>query len=328
MQRGLRVAVVAVVAALAAGNACARDSAAPLPGARTLKICAAAGPFWPTMTLALNGRYAWVACKEQSRVARVDTRSGKTQRSVRLFAPAIAVVSGFSSVWALDSGGTLYRLRAGKVAKRIATGTAAAYNIWIGGGSVWVADDQSASVARISPGMNRVVARVSVGDGPADMAFEGGMAWVINHRDRVLTRIDLGTNKPKSLGDVGGEAPERMVFAHGSLWITGRGTKLLQVDGADGSRRRTVDIGVSGIDIAAAGDDLWIPTRSAAIDPRGLPRMAALERVSAATGTIVQVVKPTARVDVHGLLADAGGVWIADNTKGRLYRVARKERST
>src|SRR4051812_5119712 len=115
---------------MAAGSACAQDAAAPLPGARVLKVCAAAGPFWPTMTLALNGRYAWVACKEQSRVVRVDTRSGKASRSVRLSAPAIAVASGFSSVWALDSGGTLYRLRSGKVAKRVATGTAAAYNIW------------------------------------------------------------------------------------------------------------------------------------------------------------------------------------------------------
>jgi hypothetical protein len=47
-----------------------------LPGARTIKVCAAAGPYWPTMTLALQGTSAWVACKEQSRVNRVDTRTG------------------------------------------------------------------------------------------------------------------------------------------------------------------------------------------------------------------------------------------------------------
>jgi DNA-binding beta-propeller fold protein YncE len=324
--RAFRVAVVAVVAAVVVGSACARDAAGPIAGARALKVCAGAGPFWPTMTLALRGNYAWVACNEQSRVVRVNTRRGKAVKSVRLGGPVIAVASGYSSVWALESGGTLYRLGAstGKVLQRIATHAVAAYNIWIGGGSVWVADDQGAAVIRISPSTNRVVARVAAGDGPADMAFSGGSAWVINHRDRTLTRVDLATNSPIRLGDVGGGAPERMVWSQGSLWITGRGTKLLQVDGADGSVDRTIGIGVSGIDIAAAGDDLWVPTRSAAIDPRGFPRMTALVRVSATTGSMTVVAKARSRVDVHGLAADRAGVWIADNTQGRLYRVPRR----
>lgn len=325
MWRALRLPIVAVVAAVAVGAACAGEAVGPLSGARTLKVCAGAGPYWPTMTLALSGRYAWVACKEQSRVVRVDTRRGRILRSVPLGGSVIAVASGLSSIWALDSGGTLYRLgTSGRIQRRIATGTTAAYNVWIGGGSVWVADDQGASVVRISPRSNRVVARVHVSDGPADMAFDGGTAWVINHRDRVLTRIELATNRPRPLGDVGGEAPERIVFAHGSLWITGRGTDLLKVDGADGSLERTIDIGVSGIDIAAAGDDLWIPTRSAAVDTRGFPRMNALLRVDAGTGSARVVARPSARVDVHGLIADRAGVWIADNTRGRLYRVARR----
>ena len=160
-------AAVLVLAGQAAG--------AGLPGARALKVCAAAGPYWPTMTLALQGNSAWVACKEQSRVIRVDTRSGKTSKSVRLRGPVIAVASGFGSIWALDSGSTLYRINrtSAKVTKRVQLPVAAAYNIWIGGGSVWVADDQGAKVVRVSPATNRVVARPRVGDGPADMAFNG-----------------------------------------------------------------------------------------------------------------------------------------------------------
>ena len=99
--------------------------------------------------------------------------TGKTTKSIRLRGPAIAVVSGLGSVWALDSGGTLYRLQGGKIVKRIALNVAAAYNIWIGGGSVWVAADQGASVVRVSPASNRVVARIEAGDGPASMAFDG-----------------------------------------------------------------------------------------------------------------------------------------------------------
>jgi hypothetical protein len=291
-----------------------------------MKVCAAAGPFWPTMTLALRESSAWIACKQQSRVIRVDTRTGKAIRSVRLGGPVIAVAAGFGSIWALDAGATLYRLNpsSAKVLKRIALPASAAYNIWIGAGSVWVADDQGAQVLRVSPQTNRLLRRIpSAGNGPADMAFQGGAAWVVNHRDRVLTRISLETNSSTKLATIGreNEAPERMVWLAGSLWITGRGTDLLKVNPADGSLEQTIEIGASGIDVVADGDSLWVPTRSAAVDQSGFPTMHELKRVSASSGAVSTIVSATGRVDVHGLAARNGIVWLADNTNGRLYRV-------
>jgi hypothetical protein len=55
--------------------------------------------------------------------------------------------------------------------KRISLPVRAAYNVWICGGSVWVADDQGAQVVRVSPRTNRLFAKASVGDGPADMGL-------------------------------------------------------------------------------------------------------------------------------------------------------------
>src|SRR6185436_5448051 len=110
-----------------------------LPGAHAIKICAAAGPYWPTMTLALSGDSAWVACKEQSRVIRVSTSTGKTARSLRLDGAPVAVAAGLGSIWAVDNGSELYRINpvSGKISKRLQLRAAAAYNVWIGGGSVW-----------------------------------------------------------------------------------------------------------------------------------------------------------------------------------------------
>src|SRR3954468_10884161 len=95
----MRIATLATVAAFVS-----------LPGAHAIHACAGAGPYWPTMTLAIRGTTAWVACKEQSRLVRVDTTSGKTTASVRLNGAPIAVVSGLGGIWALDSGGALYRI--------------------------------------------------------------------------------------------------------------------------------------------------------------------------------------------------------------------------
>jgi hypothetical protein len=294
-----------------------------LPGASAIKTCAAAGPYWPTMTLAVQGPIAWVACKEQSRVLRVDTATGKTTATIRLGGQPIAVTEGLGWLWALDSGGALYRIdaRRARIAKRQALPVRAAYNLWVGGGSVWTADDQGGTVVRVSP-RGRIVAQPrSFGDGPADIAFHGSSAWVINHRNRVLAHIDLRTNRARRLAVLPGDAPERMVWSHGSLWVTGRGTDLLQVDPSTGRVVATVEIGASGIDVAVDGDDLIVPTRSHAVDASGFPTMDALKRVSALTREVTIVASPHSRLDVHGIATASGAVWLADNTAGFIYRV-------
>jgi DNA-binding beta-propeller fold protein YncE len=294
-----------------------------LPGASAIKTCAAAGPYWPTMTLAVHGQVAWVACKEQSRVLRVDTATGRTTATIRLGGQPIAVTVGLGSVWALDSGGALYRIDAGRarIARRQTLPVRAAYNLWVGGGSVWTADDQGGAVVRVSP-RGRIVAQPqSLGDGPADIVFHGNSAWVINHRNRTLAHIDLRTNRARRLAVLPGDAPERMVWSHGSLWVTGRGTDLLQVDPSTGRVVATVEIGASGIDVAVDGDDLIVPTRSDAVDASGFPTMDALKRVSALTREVTIVASPESRLDVHGIATARGAVWLADNTAGFIYRV-------
>src|SRR3954451_16261775 len=165
-----------------------------LPGADARAICAGAGPFWPTETLARDFGSTWIACKSLGVLQRLDPPARIKLGGSSL----IAVTTGFGSVWALDGSGsgTLLRVDPGtnRVSARIGAGTASAYNIWTGAGSVWVAGDQAAEVVRIDPATDAVVAHVSVGDGPADMVFRGGAAWVINHRDAGLLRIDTQTN--------------------------------------------------------------------------------------------------------------------------------------
>ena len=295
-----------------------------IPQATALRTCAEAGAYWPTMTLALTGETAWVACKETARLVRLGLPRGRTESAVRLAAPVIAVAVGLGSVWALDTGSTLYRLDAstGRVIRRIELGAIAAYNIWIGGGAVWVADDQGARVLRVSPSTDKVVARLAVGDGPADIVFSGTRAWVITHRDNTLFRIDMTTNAVTRLAVVGGgnAAVERIALLGHSLWATGRGASLLELDPESGATRGTVDIGGTGIDVVAMDRALWVPVRTPSVDRSGFPTMTAVRRVTAA-GRVTTVATARGRVDVHGLAVGLGSVWLADNTSGFLYRL-------
>jgi hypothetical protein len=323
MRVAARVLLVGVVGAVLVPAGTAR-SGGTIPGARAIPICAAAGAYWPTMTLALSGRNAWIACKEQARVLRVPLTGGRRTAVVQLDTPVTAVATGFGSVWVLDAASTLHRIDGStlRATKRIATGAAAAYNIWIGAGAVWVADDQGAQILRISPRTNRVAARIRVGDGPADMVFSGATAWAITHRDNTLFRIDTATNRPARLGPVAGAdaAAERLALLGGSLWVTGRGVGLLEVDPGTGAVRRSIDIGGTGIDVVAAAGSLSVPVRTLEVDQTGFPTMTALRRVTTA-GVVTTVATAGGRVDVHGLATAPGAVWLADTTAGRLYRV-------
>jgi hypothetical protein len=65
-----------------------------------------------------------------------------------------------------------------------------------------------------------------------------------------------------------------------------------------------------------------VPSRNAEVDARGFPTMEALRRIDARSGAVTSSLAATAPLDVHGLVADGGGAWLADNTHGVLYRVA------
>jgi hypothetical protein len=154
------------------------------------------------------------------------------------------------------------------------------------------------------------------------MAFAGEQAWVMTHRDNGLYRIDTQTNTATRLATVAASdaAAERIAVLGNSLWITGRGVGLLEVDPGTGALRRSIDIDGTGIDIVAAAAALWVPVRTAAVDSTGVPTMTALRRITTAGG-VNTVATASGRVDVHGFTSGTGAIWIADNTNGFLYRV-------
>jgi hypothetical protein len=127
----------------------------------------------------------------------------------------------------------------------------------------------------------------------------------------------------KRLATLGSDnaAAERIAFLGGSLWVTGRGVSLLEVDPGTGGTRRTIDVDGTGIDIVAAAGSLWVPVRTLEVDQTGFPTMTALRRVST-SGAVTTAATASGRVDVHGLAAGNGAIWLADNTQGVLYRVS------
>jgi virginiamycin B lyase len=295
-----------------------------LPTADAFPICGGVDSPLPQYAAALDGANLWVACRDDSEFRRIDTASGET-RAV-LAAPGAqpySIAVGGGAVWAATRTPAVSRVdTATGRGTQLAFDGASPY-LWFAAGSLWVAVDDRNMLVRIDPATRRVLAQIPVGNGAAGFVTDGQRAWVVNHRDRTLDRIDLATNRVTRLTTLPGDAPERMTLAAGSLWITGRGTDLMRVDPETGAVQAVVEIGAGGIDVAAAGGRVWAAAAGAEDDHTGFPVLARLIAVDPATNTVVETLVPTGRLTIDGVATDGRTIWIADVAAGRLFRLAR-----
>ena len=247
----------------------------------------AAGPYWPTMTLAVSGGTAWVACKEQARIVqdrRFPAAEGRRpcarrpghRRRGRARLPLGARLE-------LDALPPRRPQRA-----RDPSGSRSVRTRPTTSGSAAVRSGSPTTRAPACCGshLRRTVSSRASRSGTARPTWSspGRDAWVLTHRDNTLYRIETTTNAATRLATVGGgdAAAERLALLGGSLWITGRGVPLLEVDPETGATRRSIDIGGTGIDVVAAAGALWVPVRTAEVDRTGFPTMTALRRVTTA----------------------------------------------
>ena len=296
-----------------------------LPGAQAFRLCGGTGAPYPQYALGRDPATGalWAACRTQGLLHRIDPQSGETRAILRLTSTPHSIAVGLGAVWSTERGPAVNRidLRTGSTSPAI-SGHAFAY-LWAALGSVWAADDHASMLVRYDPAARRVLAAIPSGNGTSAFVEDAGRIWILNHRDGTLQRVEPASNTAVTLARLPGDAPERMVLAAGSLWVTGRGTDLLRVHPETGAVQATIEIGAGGIDVREAGGQIWVAAPTAEEDQRGNPFLDRLLRVDPATNAIVETVRTTARVVVTGTASTGSAFWIADTAGGRIYRVSR-----
>jgi hypothetical protein len=297
----------------------------PLPGGTAYRVCGGAREPFLQYGLSIGFGSAWVACREQRAVQRIDLASGSVAPMIDVAEPVWSVTAGEGAVWAIAlRGSAVHRIDPGtnRVSASIPLGGVVPY-AWAGGGALWAADDEGQAMIRIDPASNAQVARVPVGNGPAGFAFDGSFVWILNHRENTLDRIDPATNGVTRMGTIpGGDqvAAERIAVFDGLLWITGRGLDLLRVSPATGSVVGSTEIGTGGIDVVTDGANLWVVAYTSAGDARGEPLVASVQKIDAAGG-VVRTVGPTRALHADGVAAANGQLWLFDAVAGLLVRL-------
>ena len=298
--------------------------ASALPGAQVSRLCGGTGPPYPQYAIDRDPATGalWASCRAQALLHRIDRQTGETRAILRLASTPYSIAAGLGAVWSAERGPSLTRIdaRTGR-STTVFEGHEFAY-IWTAAGSVWAAEGVDRYLVRYEPSTRRSVP-IPTGDGPSALVEDAGRIWILNHRDGTLQRVDPAANTATTLGRLPGDAPERMVYAEGSLWVTGRGTDLLRVDPGTGAVQATIEIGAGGIDVQAAAHSIWVAAPTAEEDARGNPILDRLLRIDPSTNAIVETIRPTGRIVVNGTESTGDALWIADTAGGRIYRLTR-----
>jgi len=166
----------------------------------------------------------WVTVDDPVRLVRIDPKTNRVTTTTGVPAAAGALRAGLGALWFASASGKVIRLdpKTGDRVAEIQAGSVPRFTA-IGGGSVWVLNQDDGTVSRIDPKANRVVATITVSaqkvDG-GDMAFGGGYAWA-RVNDALVAQIDPDTNKvirrfgePAGSGSVAADDNAVWISAH------------------------------------------------------------------------------------------------------------------
>ena len=149
--------------------------------------------------LAFSGRSAWISLFGAERLVRVDVRTHKIMRRVKLpWSPAGLAVGGGSAWVTQDNGPEVVRVdaRTGKIVDRFAVGAGGGGGVAYGDGSVWLAGGPG--VVRIDPNSEHILHRISTPGQPSavrSLVFASGFLWVVRADNGLVMKIDPVENK-------------------------------------------------------------------------------------------------------------------------------------
>ena len=205
-------------------------------------------------------------------VTRIDLTTGRRVATVRVGRAPLDLAATPGAVWFTNSGGggdSVARIdpRTNRLVGRPARTGASPQSLATGGGSLWVANHDAATVTRIELASGKVVANIPVPSEPHRVAYGAGAAWVGNWHDNSVSRIDPATNRVVgSPIPIGFHHAGNLVIGAGSVWVTsdyranGAAEDVVVVRIHPQSNRAVETIAVGGhpIDVAAAGGAVWV----------------------------------------------------------------------
>jgi YVTN family beta-propeller protein len=175
-----------------------------------------------------------------------------------------------------------------------------------GHGSVWVASDQRALVARVDPTTNQVTATIPVAARPAEITVTSDAVWLAHFQQSLVTRIDPPTNTKTEKQLTG--APLTGAAGDGStVWLLVDSPQTLIHLASDGHEVAHADVTPSGSIKRGFLFAWWLAVGEGGVWATH-PNQDVVTRTDPTT-TAVTATVPVAPGRLFGVEAGGGSVW-------------------
>jgi YVTN family beta-propeller protein len=208
-----------------------------------------------------------------------------------------------------------------------------------GEGSVWVANKERNTVARVDPSSRRVQGSTPVGGNPDSLAIGEGGVWVTNTDDDNISLIEPGSARVEKNVLVG-DAPEGIAVGKGAVWVANSGDGTVSRVDPESGQARSAQVGSEPIQLAFDSSDVWVTVTGDGTvqkldagsgepvgdpvevggSPRGIAFADDLLWVSATESGQIVVIDPSSRKEVDRIdvpdnprevRAGEGAVWVS-----------------
>ena len=265
----------------------------------------------------------WVADHREETVSRIDPRTNRVVRRIRLGVFPADPAAGAGAVWVP----VLEGFRLARVDPRTNRETASVPGIYAaattGAGAAWALHDEGATrdwggnwtghtVVRVDPLASRIAERIRLRRmlGNRGIAFGAGAVWVTVEPDRVA-RIDPETNDVVAQIPTGGE-PDGIAVGEGGVWATLADGRVVRIDPRENRVVATMRTGTHAEYVAVGEGAVWVGNVNDIVN-------STLSRIDPKTNRVVRTI-PICD-GPQGLVVAFGDVWVGCFEDSQVWRV-------
>jgi virginiamycin B lyase len=263
----------------------------------------------------------WVTSSKPASVHRIDP---KTNREVAIVPvpgdPCAGLAFGFGSLWVPLCGkpNSIVRVDAGtnRISAVLPIGPAGPEGgITASRDSIWIVTDSAGTLVRIDPVTNTVRQKISIAPGSynplssQDVSSEDTV-WVTGGSANILTAIDAANGSVVASIPVGPK-PRFLTAGEGSIWTLNQGDgTVTRIDAHSKTVTATITVGIPGPggDIAWGAGRLWTTVFDVPL--------------TAIDGKTNKIIRQWVGRGGDALRFGHGSVWLTDNRRGTLLRIA------
>ena len=205
----------------------------------------------------------WVANDRAGTIARIDPRTNRITRRIRLRPGVFSLTHGFGALWVVNyDRDTLTRVEPRSGRKHTVRVGATPFDVLAAYGRVWVTAWEAGTLVEVDPHSLRVLRRTNVGPRPTGLRVAAGGVWVgFGRSATAVARVDPATHAVERV-ELGVRAPSWFAAGTRDLWIQAADNVLVHVDPSSRRVLGQLSFGRTlGQGALAADRTLWIPDK-------------------------------------------------------------------